>query len=118
MLEVARWQGEAEIGQQHGDEVPRHLAGTQRQEAPLVAHVVVNEQVVVLGLIHQVHDLGLDANARRLGVELQDIVQGGEVARVCMLTQALKLGAQVVGWVCIGVVATEQFVDQTGGAQA
>ncbi len=39
------------------------------------------------------HDLGLDAGDRHLGVELEDLVQGGEVARVDALTQALKLGA-------------------------
>jgi hypothetical protein len=32
-----------------------------------------------------VHDLGLDADARSLGVELEDLVQGGEVARVDFL---------------------------------
>ncbi len=57
------------------------------------------------------HDLGLDAGNRRLGVELEDFLQGGEVTRVDALTQALKLGAQVDGGVCVGIVATEQFVD-------
>jgi hypothetical protein len=45
--------------------------------------------------------------AQRLGVELEDLVHGGEVARVDVLTHALKLGAQVVGQVCVGVVAAE-----------
>ncbi|CAM6024951.1 unnamed protein product [Sphagnum balticum] len=29
-LEVARWEGEAKIGQRQGGEVPRRLAGVQR----------------------------------------------------------------------------------------
>jgi hypothetical protein len=33
------------------------------------------------------------------------------------MTQVLKLGAQVIGRVCVGVVTTEQFVDQAGDAQ-
>jgi hypothetical protein len=48
--------------------------------------------VVVLGLVHQVHDFGLDAGDRHLGDELEDLVQGVEVAWVDVLTQALKLG--------------------------
>jgi hypothetical protein len=68
----------------------------QRQEAPLVAHIVVGKQAVIFGLVHQVHDLGLDARALHLGVQLEDLVQGGEVAQVDVLTQALKLGAQVI----------------------
>ncbi len=115
---MARWQGEAEIGQRQGGEVPRHLAGTQRQEMPLVAHVAVNEKVVVLDLVHQVHDLGLDVDARRLRVELEDLVQGGEVPWVDALTHALKLDAQVVSRIHVSVIATEQFVDQTDGVQA
>ncbi len=35
-----------------------------------------------------------------------------------MLMQARKLGAQVVGWVWVGVVVAKQFVDQVSGAQA
>ncbi len=62
-LEVARWQGEAEIGQRQGDEVPQRRASAQQQEAPLAAHVAVNEQAVLLGLVHQMHDLGLDVGA-------------------------------------------------------
>ncbi len=37
-------------------------------------NIVVGEQAVVLGLVHQVHDLGLDAGDRRLGVELEDLI--------------------------------------------
>jgi hypothetical protein len=40
-----------------------------------------------------VHDLGLDAGAQRLRVELEDLVQGSEVPRVDALTQVLKLDA-------------------------
>ncbi len=94
---MARRQGEAEIGQWQGDEVPWHSTGAQRQEAPLVANVVVDEQAVVLGFVHQVHDFRLDVDDRRLRVELEDLVQGVEVARVDALMQVLKLGAQVVG---------------------
>jgi hypothetical protein len=65
----------------------------QRQEAPLVAHVVVTEQAVVLGLVHKVHDLGLEVSARRLGVELEDLVHGNKVARVDALMQVFKLNA-------------------------
>ncbi len=64
------------------------------------------------------HDLGLDADTRRLEVELEDLVQGGEVAQIDALMQALKLGTQVVGRVRVDVVATEQFVDQADDAQA
>jgi hypothetical protein len=73
-LEVARWQSEVEIGQWQGGEVPRRPVDVQRQEAPLVAHVTVGEKAVVFGLVHQVHDLGLDASARHLRVELEDLV--------------------------------------------
>jgi hypothetical protein len=59
-------------------------------------HVNVGEQAIVLGLVHQVHDLGLDAGAQRLGDELEDLVQGGEVARVNVLIEARKLSTQVV----------------------
>ncbi len=93
MLEVARWQGEAEIGQRQGGEVPRRPVGAQRHEAPLVTHVAVDKKAVVLSLVHQVHDLGLDAGAQRLKVELEDLVQGSEVPRVDALTQVLKLDA-------------------------
>ncbi len=79
----------------------------QRQEAPLSANVAVDEQAVVLNLVHQVHDLGLDAGDRRLGVELEDLVQGVEVARVDTLTQTFKLGAQIVGRVHVGVVVAK-----------
>ncbi len=74
--------------------------------------------MVILGLDRQVHDLGLDADDQRLGVKLEDLVQGVKVARVDALTQALKLDAQVVGWVHVSVVAAKQFVDQTSDAQA
>ncbi len=117
-LEVARWQGEAKIGQRRGGEVPRHPINAQRQEAPLVAHVAVSKQEVVLSLVHQVHDLGLDASARRLGVKLEDLVQGNKVVWVDALTQVLKLDAQVVNQIRVDVVATEQFVDQVGGVYA
>ncbi len=117
-LEMAWWQGEVEIGQRQGGEVPRRPTSAQRQEALFVTHIVVNEKAVVLGLIHQVHDLGLDADARHLGVELEDLVQGDEVTQVDALMQALKLGTQVVGQVRVNVVAAEQFVDQGDGAQA
>ncbi len=46
----------------------------------------VVEHAVILGLIHQVHDVGLDVNARHLRDELEDFFQGGEVARVDVLT--------------------------------
>ncbi len=62
------------------------------------------------------HDLGLDVGARCLGVELEDLVQGSKLARVDVLTQALKLSAQVIGR--LRVVASEEFVDQAGDAQA
>ncbi len=75
-LEVARWQGEAKIGQRQGGEIPRRPVDAQKQEAPLVAHIVVDEQTVVLGLVHHVHDLGFDVSARHLGVELEDFIQG------------------------------------------
>ncbi len=81
-------------------------------------HVAVSKQVVILGLVHQVHDLGLDVGARGLGVEFEDLVQGGKVAWVDVLTQVLKFGTQVIGRVRVSVVATEQCVDQAGGAQA
>ncbi len=64
------------------------------------------------------HDLGLDAGDRRLRVELEDLVQGIEVAQVDALTQALKLGTHVIGRVRVGVVPAKQFVDQAGDAQA
>ncbi len=79
----------------------------QRHEAPLVANIADGEQAVVLSVVHQVHDLGLDADDRRLGVELEDLVQGVKVARVDALTQALKLSAQVVGQVRVGVVTAK-----------
>jgi hypothetical protein len=65
-----------------------------------------------------VHDLGLDASARRLGVKLEDLVQGNKVVWVDALTQVLKLDAQVVNQIRVDVVATEQFVDQVGGVYA
>jgi hypothetical protein len=37
-------------------------------------HVTVGEQAVVLGLVHQVHDLGLDVGTQRLKVEMEDLV--------------------------------------------
>ncbi len=49
---MARWQGEVEIRQRQGGEVPRRPASAQRQEVALVAHVVVGKQAVVLGLVH------------------------------------------------------------------
>ncbi len=79
---MAQWQGETEIGQRQGGEIPRHTVGAQRQKAPLVAHVVVDEQATKLSLVHQVHDLGLNVDNQRLRVELEDLVQGSEVARV------------------------------------
>jgi hypothetical protein len=72
--------------------------------------------VVVLGFVHQVHDLGLDAGDQRLGVELEDLVQGVEVTRVDALMQVLKLGPQVIGRVRVGVVVAKQFVDQANSA--
>ncbi len=57
------------------------------------------------------HDLGLDVGAWRLGDELEDLVQGGEVGRVDVLTQTRKFGAQVVSWVRVNVFAAKQFVD-------
>ncbi len=74
--------------------------------------------MVVLGLVHQVQDLGLDAGDQRLEVEREDLVQGIEVARVDALTQALKLDNQVVGRIRVNIVAAKKFVDQASGAQA